>query len=77
MFHCAHMVKISNRDLHIKTGEWVRKTAAGEGVVITDRGRPVATLLAMFPKIALENDLLLHRLPAQVLRQGAGMGGGP
>jgi len=52
------MVKISNRDLHIKTGEWVRKTAAGEGVVITDRGRPVASPLAIFPKIALEDDLL-------------------
>jgi prevent-host-death family protein len=71
------MEKISIRDLHFKTGEWVRKAAAGEGVVITDRGRPVATLLAMFLKIALENDLLRHRLPAEVLRQGAGMGGGP
>jgi prevent-host-death family protein len=41
------MRKITIRDLHIKTGEWVRKAASGEDVVITDRGRPVATLAAL------------------------------
>ena len=41
------MRKIRIRDLHIKTGEWVRKAASGEDVVITDRGRPVATLAAL------------------------------
>jgi prevent-host-death family protein len=41
------MRKITIRDLHIKTGEWVRKAASGDGVVITDRGRPVATLTAL------------------------------
>lgn len=41
------MRKITIRDLHIKTGEWVRKAASGDDVVITDRGRPVATLSAL------------------------------
>lgn len=38
------MVNIRIRDLHMKTGEWVRRAARGEGVVVTDRGRPVASL---------------------------------
>jgi len=38
------MRKITIRDLHIKTGEWVRKAASGDTVVITDRGQPVAPL---------------------------------
>ena len=29
----------------MKTGEWVRRAARGEGVVITERGRPVASLM--------------------------------
>ena len=29
----------------MKTGEWVRQTARGEAVVITERGRPVASLI--------------------------------
>ena len=41
------MKKITIRDLHIKTGEWVRKAASGEDIVITDRGRPIATLAAL------------------------------
>lgn len=39
------MEQIRIRDLHIKTGEWVRRAARGEGVVITERGRPVASLI--------------------------------
>jgi len=41
------MNKITIRELHIKTGQWVRKAALGDDVVITDRGRPVATLTAL------------------------------
>ena len=29
----------------MKTGEWVRRAARGEGVIITERGRPVASLV--------------------------------
>ena len=39
------MERIRIRDLHIKTGEWVRRAARGEGIVITERGRPVASLI--------------------------------
>ena len=39
------MERIGIRDLHMETGEWVRRAASGEGVVVTERGRPVAPLL--------------------------------
>lgn len=39
------MQQIGIRDLHLKTGEWVRRAAGGEGVVVTERGRPVASLI--------------------------------
>ena len=39
------MERIKLRDLHIKTGEWVRRAARGEGIIITERGRPVASLI--------------------------------
>lgn len=39
------MKRIRIRDLHIKTGEWVRKAARGEAIVITERGRPMASLI--------------------------------
>ncbi len=39
------MQQIGIRDLHLKTGEWVRRAARGEAVVVTERGRPVASLI--------------------------------
>ena len=45
MTHLVHMEQIRIRALHMKTGEWVRRAARGEGVVITERGRPVASLI--------------------------------
>ncbi len=39
------MEQIGIRELHLKTGEWVRRAARGRGVVVTERGRPVASLL--------------------------------
>ena len=41
----VHMVKITIRELHMKTGEWVRKVADAGTVVVSDRGRPVAKLV--------------------------------
>ncbi len=32
-------------ELHLNTGEWVRRAALGEHVIITDRGRPTASLV--------------------------------
>ena len=43
------MEQIRIRDLHLKTGEWVRRAARGEGVVVTERGRPVASLVPYAP----------------------------
>ena len=38
------MTTISIRELHEKTGEWVRLAEAHERIIITERGRPVAAL---------------------------------
>ena len=43
------MKPIEIRELRLKTGEWVRRAARGERVVITERGRPVALLLPVRP----------------------------
>jgi antitoxin (DNA-binding transcriptional repressor) of toxin-antitoxin stability system len=43
--HIVHMVQITIRDLHMKTGEWVRKAADAESIVVMDRRRPVAKLV--------------------------------
>jgi prevent-host-death family protein len=38
------MKSISIRELHAKTGQWVRLAEAHEQIIITERGRPVAAL---------------------------------
>ena len=38
------MKTISIRELHEKTGEWVRLADTHEQIIITDRGQPVASL---------------------------------
>jgi len=38
------MKAISLRELHNNTGEWIRKAAEEEEIVITDRGTAVATV---------------------------------
>jgi prevent-host-death family protein len=41
------MKALTIRELHIQTGHWVRKAqTSAVPIVITDRGRPVATLSA-------------------------------
>ncbi len=45
MCHIVHMRRVSIRELHLRTGEWVRQVAAQGRIVITDRGRPVASLV--------------------------------
>lgn len=52
MCHIVHMGKVSIRDLHLRTGEWVRRAAAGSALVVTDRGRPVASLVPYEPSHA-------------------------
>lgn len=44
--HCVSMKTISIRELHAKTGKWVREAATShEALVVLDRGRPTARLL--------------------------------
>lgn len=43
----VHMQRVGIRELHLKTGEWVRRAARGERVVVTERGRPVASLIPL------------------------------
>ncbi len=38
------MKRVSIRQLHEKTGEWVRLAKMHEQIIITERGRPVAAL---------------------------------
>lgn len=40
------MKTISIRELHLATGKWVRHAATREPIVVSERGRPVATLQA-------------------------------
>ena len=64
MCYNVHMKTISIRDLHIKTGEWIRRAASGERVVVTDRGRPIASLTSIkegdFGTPYSERELLLE-----------------
>ena len=41
----CHMKTISIRELHEKTGEWVRKAGEHGEIHVTDRGRIVARIL--------------------------------
>lgn len=45
----VHMKEISVRDLHLKTGDWVRKVRIEQKIVISERGVPVATLIPFEP----------------------------
>jgi antitoxin (DNA-binding transcriptional repressor) of toxin-antitoxin stability system len=45
MCHIVHMKAISIRELHLRTGRWVRSLEDGGPMLVTDRGRPIATLV--------------------------------
>ena len=47
--HNVHVKEISVRDLHLKTGDWVRKVSIERRIVISERGVPVATLIPFEP----------------------------
>ena len=49
LVHNVHMKEISVRDLHLKTGDWVRKVRIERRIVISERGVPVATLIPFEP----------------------------
>jgi prevent-host-death family protein len=50
MWYIVHMQTVSIRELHLGTGNWVRRVARDGRVVVTDRGRPVATLSPFAPE---------------------------
>ncbi len=43
----CHMKTISIRELHERTGAWVRKAAEVGSITVTERGRPIARLEAV------------------------------
>jgi antitoxin (DNA-binding transcriptional repressor) of toxin-antitoxin stability system len=45
MCHFEHMISITIRDLHMKTGDWVRKAAHRDGIVVLDRKQPIARII--------------------------------
>lgn len=57
----CHMKTISIRELHERTGAWVRKAAALGSITVTERGRPVARLEAVEGG-SRENPFLVRRL---------------
>ena len=37
-------MRISIRELHNKTGKWIRSAARDQKIVVTERGHPIATI---------------------------------
>lgn len=40
------MATISIKELHDRTGHWLRRVAGEQEIVVTERGRPIARLVA-------------------------------
>jgi prevent-host-death family protein len=45
MCNMRHMKTISLRELHNKTGKWMRRVADEEQIMVTDRGVPIAKVV--------------------------------
>jgi prevent-host-death family protein len=45
----ASTIHVSVRELHARTGHYVRKAADRQRVIVTDNGRPIAELTAFTP----------------------------
>jgi prevent-host-death family protein len=50
-------MEVGVRDLKAKLSEYITKAAAGESVVVTDRGTPVARLVAFDEGASLERGI--------------------
>lgn len=59
------MRTISIKELHERTGHWVRRVVEEQEVTVTERGRPIARLLPP-PKAEVPNPFLRRRLLAGV-----------
>lgn len=44
MCHIEHMITISIRELHNKTGKWIRSASQDQKIIVTERGQPIATI---------------------------------
>ena len=51
MYHNVHVKTISIRELHLKTGQWVRHAASRGPIVVTDGGRRIAALQPLDPTV--------------------------
>jgi antitoxin (DNA-binding transcriptional repressor) of toxin-antitoxin stability system len=57
----CHMKTISIRELHQRTGTWVRRAAVLGSITVTERGQPVARLEAIVER-RRENPFLTRKL---------------
>ena len=71
----CHMKTISIRELHLRTGAWVKRAAELGSIVVTERGRPVARIEAIAER-GRENRFLTRKLrPGYKRLQGKLTGG--
>ena len=56
------MKTISIRELHERTGEWVRQAVRHEQIIVTDHGEPVAALSPYTAPTSQENKFKNRRL---------------
>ncbi len=61
------MKTISIRQLHAKTGEWVRRSKSLGSITVTDRGRAVAQIVPVQPASAV-NPFAVRQLRADYAR---------
>ena len=59
----SHMKTISIRELHERTGAWVRKAAELGSITVTERGKPLARLLSI-SEARPENPFRVRRIQA-------------
>jgi prevent-host-death family protein len=71
----CHMKTISIRELHERTGAWVRKAAEVGSITVTERGRPVVRLEAVEGR-GRKNPFLARKLRPGYKRLMGKLGGG-
>lgn len=61
--HNSHMTSVGARELKLRLGRYLRQVRAGETILVTDRGQPIAELRPL-SRSALELDARLQQLAA-------------
>jgi prevent-host-death family protein len=72
----CHMKTISIRELHQRTGAWVKRAAELGPITVTERGRPVARLEAV-ESVGRKNPFLTRKLRPGYKRLIGKLTGGP